>query len=259
MRIIFLTIIALVLIITNTKAQTAMQFSGPDCNNNQVNLYNDLDAGKAVVLFFYMPSCGSCPPVAKKIQTMANNVNTTYPGMVKAYAFPYQNSTTCSYSASWTSSNNLPLYAPMDSGAVHVAHYGGFGMPTVVLLGGSDHRVMFSTLSFVTSDTTIMRDSILNLLNTTNIQELPQEVNSFDVFPNPAAGQVSINVDLNTNSTMLLDIINIMGQVVATIGEEKQSGLVSKQFDTTTLPNGLYFVRLQTAGQTAVKPLQINN
>jgi hypothetical protein len=25
----------------------------------------------------------------------------------------------------------------MDSGAVHVENYGGFGMPTVVLLGGS--------------------------------------------------------------------------------------------------------------------------
>lgn len=246
---------------TMSKGQTAMQFSGVDCGGNQVNLFNDLDAGKAVVLFFYMPSCGSCPPVAKKIQTMANNINAMHPGMVKGYAFPFQNSTTCSYSSSWVSSNTLStIYAPMDSGATQVAYYGGFGMPTVVLLGGADHRVMFSTLNFVTSDTTEMRDSILNLFNsTTSIQDLPSTVNSFEVFPNPAANLVTINIDLNQSSTMLIDVIDILGHQVAIVSEEKQNGLITKQFNTSELPNGLYFVRIQTAGKMAIQSLRINH
>ena len=195
---IFLSL-ALLLIVTISKAQTtAMQFSGMDCNGNTVDLFADLDAGKAVILHFLMPNCGSCPPPAQKIQMMANHINAMYPGMVKGYAFPYQNSTTCSYAASWVSSNNLStLYAPMDSGAAHVAHYGGFGMPTVVVLGGMDHKVLFSTLSFSTSDTTLMRDEILALLSPSSIADLPGEVNAFSVYPNPAIDNVIINVALH--------------------------------------------------------------
>lgn len=253
--------IALMFVITISKAQTAMQFSGMDCNNNPVDLFADLDAGKAVILHFYMPSCGSCPPPAQKIQTMANKINAMHPGMVKGYAFPFQNSTSCTYSSSWVSSNGLStLYAPMDSGATQVAYYGGFGMPTVVLLGGTDHRVMFSTQSFSTSDTTIMRDSILNLLNvSTGIEGLTNSVSSFSIFPNPANDNVSVNLDLKETSNLLIDVTDITGKQVAIISEEKQNGIVVKQINTSVLPNGSYFVRVQVNGKTTTQKLTINH
>ncbi len=171
--------IALILTIVISKAQTVLPLNGADCNGNSHDLYTDLDAGKASVLFFFMPNCGTCPPVAKKVQTMVNNILATHPNSVTAYAMPYNNTTTCAYTSSWVSSNVLSLFMPYDSGAVQVAHYGGFGMPTVVLLGGKapNQRVMFSTLSFMTSDTTIMRDSILALLGVSNgINTLPNNV-----------------------------------------------------------------------------------
>ena len=249
-------------VITISKAQIPMQFSGVNCNGGSVNLFADLDAGKAVILHFFMPSCGSCPPPAQKIQTMANKINAMYPGMVKGYAFPFQNSTTCAYAAGWVSSNNLSaLYQPMDSGAAHVANYGGFGMPTVVLLGGSgaNRRVMFSTLSFSTSDTTAMRDSILALLSTTGINDLPSAVNAFSVYPNPASDNISIKLDLNETSNLIVDIADINGNQVAVIMNEKQSGLVTKQVNIEELPNGNYFVRLQVNGKTTTQKLTINH
>jgi len=257
----FLLSIALMFVITISKAQTAMQFSGVDCNSNPVDLFADLDAGKAVILHFYMPSCGSCPPPAQKIQAMANKINAMYPGMVKGYAFPFQNSTTCTYSSSWVSSNSLStLYAPMDSGATQVAYYGGFGMPTVVLLGGTDHRVMFSTQSFSTSDTTIMRDSILNLLNgSTGIEGLTNTVSSFSMFPNPATDNVSINLDLKETSNLLISVTDITGKQVTIISEEKQNGNVTNQFSTALLPNGNYFIRVQVNGNATTQKLTINH
>ena len=257
-----LSLIALMFVITISKAQTPMQFSGVSCNGAPVDLFADLDAGKAVILHFYMPSCGSCPPPAQKIQTMANKINAMYPGKVKGYAFPYQNSTTCTYSAGWVSSNNLgTLYQAMDSGAAHVANYGGFGMPTVVLLGGSgaNRRVMFSTLSFSTSDTTAMRDSILALLSTTGINDLPSVVNAFSVYPNPASDNISIKLDLNETSNLIVDITDLNGKQVAMIMNEKQNGLVSKQFNIDELPSGNYFVRLQVNGRTVTQKLTVNH
>ena len=237
---------------------TAMQFSGQDCDGNAVDLFADLDAGKAVILHFYMPSCGSCPPPASKIQMMANNINEMHPGMVKGYAFPFQNSTTCDYSATWVSGNNLSdLYAPMDSGAAQVSHYGGFGMPTVVLLGGSDHRVMFSSLSFSSSDTTEMRDSIMNLIEGTTGIANPGIVPAFQVFPNPADQNVSVNLNVKESSDVVIDILDVTGRQIALLMNEKQSGIVTKQFGTSSLSNGNYLIRMQLNGKASYQKLTV--
>lgn len=246
--------------ITFTKAQTAYQFAGMDCNNIPVDLFADLNAGKAVILEFYMPNCGSCPPPAQKIQAMGNKINQTYSGMVKGYAFPYQNSTTCTYSSSWVNSNNLSsFWTPMDSGAYQVAYYGGFGMPTIVLLGGQDHRVMFSTLSFSTSDTTIMRDSILALLGTTGIHDLSNELNAFEVFPNPANESVSVSIDLKNATKVLIDVIDISGKQIAIISDEELNGKITKQFDTSTLANGSYFIRININSKVNTEKLTVQH
>ena len=72
MKKLFTFSIALASFFVTTNAQTAMQISGLDCYDNSMDMFADLDAGKAVILHFYMPDCGSCPPPATKIQTMAN-------------------------------------------------------------------------------------------------------------------------------------------------------------------------------------------
>lgn len=259
MKKLFFLSIALMFVITISKAQTVMQLKGVDCNGNTHDLMADLDAGKAVLLHFFMPSCGSCPPPAQKIQKMAMNVMKKYPGSVTAYALPYNNSTTCSYASTWCSSNNLSLYMPFDSGATQVANYGGFGMPTVVLLGGKDHRVMFATQSFSTSDTTIMRDSILAILaGTTGIDDISNTVSIFTVYPNPATDAVTINLELKETSTLLIELTDITGKLVNTILNEKlNAGLVNKQINTSSLPNGNYLIKLSANGKTAIQKVSV--
>lgn len=258
--ILFTLVLALGLTVSN--AQTPMQFTGLDCDGATVDLFADLDAGKAVVLFFYMPTCGSCPPPAQKIQVMANNINANYPGKVKGYAFPYQNSTLCSYSSTWVSSNSLgSIYQPMDSGSAMVAYYGGFGMPTVVLLGGSgaNRRVMFSTLSFSSSDTTLMKDSIHSMLGTTGLLDKPETAESFSIYPNPATDLITIQLGLNEPTDLALEITDLMGKKVAFITKGRESGNVKKQFNVSGLPNGHYFVRLEINGKATTRKLTVNH
>lgn len=255
-----LFLFALMFAVATSKAQTtAMQFTGQDCNGNNVDLFADLDAGKAVVLFYYMPNCGACPPPARTIQSMTKGITAQYPGMVKGYAFPYQNVTTCAYSQSWVSSNNLStLYTPMDSGASQVSYYGGFGMPTVVLVGGADHQVLFSTLMFTPSDTTEMKAKILELLGgSAGVNDLPSNVNNFVVYPNPTLNQLSVNLDLKETSDVVLDVMDITGKQVAQWVNEKRTGTFEKQFSTESLPNGVYFIRLQVNGSVITKKINI--
>ena len=252
---------ALMFVLTISKAQTVMQISGNDCNGSSHDLFADLDAGKAVILHFFM-TCASCPPPAQKIQAMANNILANHPGKITAYALGYTNSYSCTTVANWVTSNGLSLYAPYDSGAVQVANYGGFGMPTVVLLGGAapNRRVMFSTLSFSTSDTTIMRDSILAMINSaTGMNELPNAVSSFSVYPNPASDNVAIDLELKEASHLLIDVADISGKQVAIITDEKFNGSVKKQFSTALLPSGNYLVRVTVNGKMATQKLSISH
>src|ERR1043165_2917191 len=227
-------------------AQTAMPLSGVDCNGiTYRNLYSDLDAGKAVVLIFFMPNCASCPPVAKKIQAMANNINATHSHSMAGYALPFNNSTTCATAADWVSTNNIPLFVAMDSGATQVAYYGGFGMPTVVLLGGADHRVMFVTQSFTTSDTAIMRDSILALLDGPTNLEAIAPVKSAKIFPNPATDRAEIELELLSTSNLKIEIVNSLGQIVRYVFEGRvEPGILRKAIELADISNGLYSVRV---------------
>lgn len=251
---------ALMFVIMISKAQTPMQINGLDCNSTSHDMFSELDAGKAVVVFFFMDNCSSCPPVASKIQTMVNNILVSHPNMVTGYAMPFNNSTTCTATANWVMNNNLMLYSPYDSGAVQVANYGGFGMPTVVLLGGKapNRRVMFSTLSFTTSDTTIMRDSILALFTPLGINDIPASVNSIDVFPNPSADNVNISIELIENSKVSIDVLDITGKQVANIyNNSKSTGIISKQFNTSLLSNGMYNIRFSVNGKVVNRKLNV--
>lgn len=246
---------------TISKAQlTAMDFYGMDCNGTMHNMFSELDAGKAVILHFYMPNCSSCPPPAQKIQTMANNILATHPNMITAYAFPYQNTTSCSYSSTWTSSNGLSLYSPMDSGAAQVAYYGGFGMPTVVLLGGTDHRVMFSTLSFATSDTTIMRDSILALFAPAGVSEqlLPTAIQSLTIYPNPASSESMIRLNLVEPTNLTIDVLDLTGRKMMGICREKNvQGEFKVPISTGDLSNGIYTIRITANDKSVIRKLNV--
>jgi hypothetical protein len=245
-----------------SKAQTiALDFNKADCNGISRHLFADLDSGKAVVLFYYMPSCGSCPPPAQQIQAMANHVNAAHPGTVKAYAFPYNNTTACSYSQTWVTSNSLPLYAPMDSGATAVAHYGGFGMPTAVLVGGSNHRVMFSTLSFSASDTTIMRDSILALIGvTTSVHTMPASDANIKVYPNPANDKITVSCMLNQSANVSIGVYDIKGDIVTSVnGTRHDAGAYATNISTARLANGVYTMQLVVDGAVVNKVINVSH
>ncbi len=251
--------VVFILLFRISNGQTALQFNGLDCYDNAVDLFADLDAGKAVILEFYMPDCGMCPPPAEKIQTMANNIMETYPGMVKGYAFPFQNSTTCDYSVSWVEDNDLPFFTPMDSGATAVAYYGGFGMPTVVLLGGTDHRTMFSTLSFVNSDTTEMADSILELFGAVETDIISSEpLRSFTISPNPANSEINLFVSANEPIESTIIITDITGKQVYQSKEYFIGGLNQKRIETNNLTNGFYLVHINSENINLSTQLIIN-
>lgn len=257
---ILLAIFSLILTSSLTAQTTAMNFSGVDCNGNNVDLFSDLEAGKAVVLFFYMPNCSACPPHAKKIQKMGETINATYPGMFKAYAFPYQNSTTCAYSNSWVTNNNIPLFAPMDSGAVQVAYYGGFAMPTTVLLGGLNKEILFAANANNSNnpgDTTAMKDAILTLF--AQNQLVVKEAKLFDVqtYPNPARDVLTLSFEATKEAVFTIELCTMDGKMVYS-ETNKHSGLIKKEIKLDAFEKGNYLLKVSADNQgTFTKQISI--
>lgn len=241
-------------------AQTVMQLNGQDCNGNNHDLFADLDSGKAVVLFFFMPNCPSCPPPAQKIQKMANDLMVAYPNTIRGYALPYNNTTNCAATASWVTNSNVPFYAPYDSGATMVANYGGFGMPTVVVLGGkgSNRKVLFSTKVFKDSDTAIMRDSIKSVIipkSTSSVhQMLSNQISMIqvDVYNN----QLKFECAVSTNQ-IKATILDMMGKVLVEAPIEKGDMQLMKSISIKSIPTGNYILRLEADGWNESKQFNI--
>ncbi len=241
---------------------TAMDFNRADCNGNMQHLFADLDAGNAVVLEFFMRNCASCVNAGNDIMEMEMSILNEFPGKLKAYSIGYTNSYSKTQVLDWVNTNGFTHTVPMDSGATQVAYYGGFGMPTIVILGGSDHKILGSTyVGFSTSDTTQMGIDIRTFLNTaTSIKSSISNLNSLSIFPNPAANNFNISFELKENANVKIDLYDLSGKLISNLtSEEMNIGNINKSFSTSSLQSGYYIVSLNVNGAISKQSLIVTN
>lgn len=232
-------------VISKAQPTTAMDFTMNDCNGNMHQLFTELDSGEVVILEFFM-NCSSCIVAGQAITPMYNNLAAAYPGKVHFFAFAYNNTMSCT-SASNVINNNGINAIPFDSGAAQVAYYGGFGMPTIAVIAGNQHSVLFSNVGFSIGDTTTMGTEIRNFF-LTGIGETNTTVSSMEAFPNPATENIQITYELTKNSDVTVQIVNTLGQTVRenALGEVT-TGMHTTSVSVADLEAGVYFVQLTTA------------
>jgi thiol-disulfide isomerase/thioredoxin len=247
MKNIFFTFIFLFTVVA-AKAQpaVAMDFTDDDCNGNVHNLYTTLDSGEVVILEFFM-NCGSCIVAGQTITPMFNQLAAQYPGKVNFYAFAYNNTMSCTNANNVISGNGINAI-PFDSGASQVAYYGGFGMPTIAVVAGQYHSVLFTNVGFATGDTATMAAAIHNFFATIGVDENATPVSSMTAFPSPASENVQVNFELKSGSDITLQVLNPLGQVVR---ENRMGEIPAGQQQTTVsvadLNAGVYFIRLNSS------------
>jgi hypothetical protein len=249
---------ALMFVCTISKAQTtAMDFNRKDCNGNTQHLFAQLDNNDVAVLEFFMDNCSSCIVAGNKIKPMYDALAAQHVGKMHAYSIAYNNTYSCTTVSNWVTSNGFTTI-PMDSGATQVAYYGGFGMPTVVVVAGTNHDVLFSTVGFSTSDTATMAAAIKNFFATTAIETLPQNVTSFTAFPNPTSSNLTVELSLKEAAWVSFELTNLAGQVVKNITAEKRvSGTFSQNISTEALSNGLYVLTATVNGFSTSRKVSV--
>ncbi len=240
---------------------TAMDFDILDCAaSSPHHLFEDLDAGKAVIVEFFMNACTPCVTAGGVLEEMKTTLESEFPGMIKSYAFAFNNTTPCSVVNTWISTNSFTSI-PSDSGATQVAYYGGMGMPTIVILGGgTEHLVLGAAYTgFSTSDTTIMADDIRNHFTELGFEE-EFNVSEFTVFPNPAKGNAAnISFTLSESSDVLLELFDLTGRRVSVVFNEKSiSGEIKRAIDLSGLVDGSYLLRLNVNGEMTTHKLAVS-
>ncbi|MAL17565.1 MAG: hypothetical protein CL670_14750 [Balneola sp.] len=76
-------------------------------------------------------------------------------------------------------------------------------------------------------------------------------------YPNPFNPTTTISYQLNETSLVQLEVFDTTGREVAVLvnGERKSAGSYQATFDAGNLASGVYFYRLETAGQVMTKKM----
>lgn len=243
----------------SASAQTVTDFNRVDCNGNQQHLFADLDAGNAVILEFFMLNCQPCITAGNKLEAMKSDIFAQYPGRLKSYAIGFTNAYICSDIANWVTNNQFSSI-PMDSGTTMVANYGGFGMPTVVILGGgTSHSILGSPyIGFTTSDTTTMAADMRAFLSTPLAVPTPAAFGALSLFPQPAQDRVQLSMEVTHGGALAINILDITGHLVQSIHEGiAPTGAFSQTISTAALPAGTYLLQVRQGESQSIKRLVV--
>ena len=89
--------------------------------------------------------------------------------------------------------------------------------------------------------------------------ELPQTTQLHQNYPNPFNPTTTIRFDLSKQSTVSIEVVNILGQRVATLAnrDELNAGSHVRVFDATHLNSGLYLIRMITDAESFTKKMML--
>ena len=83
---------------------------------------------------------------------------------------------------------------------------------------------------------------------------------SMDIQPNPATDKVLLSMDMIPKGTWVLDILDMNGKIVKTVGSfsQEDNSRFSRYFDVSEIPGGMYTVRLSQDDVIYMTKLVVN-
>ncbi|MCX6256863.1 MAG: T9SS type A sorting domain-containing protein [Bacteroidia bacterium] len=240
---------------------TATNFTCNDCAGVSHDLFSVLDSGKVIVLIWVMP-CSSCVPATKTSYNVVNSYQTTYPGKVYFYLADDLANTSCTSLDSWANSIAVPqsAYSTSFSDAhINYSDYGTPGMPKIVALAGTDHRIIYNSNNTVNA--TILQDSINSFLQSpSGIFRPNNDPATINIMPNPANETTGISFYLSSSSVVKMEIFNSAGKLIENIKTaELPGGNNNLKINTSNYNTGLYFVRLTDGDRTRTVQFNITH
>ena len=249
--------IVLILACANTIlgfAQSATDFTVNDCDGNSYNLFNDLDAGKIVVITWTMP-CGSCIGGSLTAYNISQSYESTHPGKVKMLLVDDFGNTPCAAIKSWGLSNGMTRAINFSDPAIRMNDYGIAGMPKTVAIA-PDHSVIFNQNNGVNADN--LKAAIDAALTTTSVTKLNPTISNATIFPNPAGNDITVQLQMVKGSTVEIDLFDLEGKLIQeTFNGYCPAGQNLIPLAFPKMNNGLYQIRISTEDDFITRQLLI--
>jgi hypothetical protein len=183
---------------------TATNFIANDCNGQPHNLFTQLDSGKVAVLIWVMP-CVSCVGPAKNAYSVVQSFAATHPGKVVYYMMDDYADTDCGDLNTWAAANSVTPTATFSDASISMSAYGTAGMPKVVVAGGPGHTVFFNKNNNLAGNSTEIQAAINTAFSAiASASTVAPGVQAASVYPNPAAGNVTVNYEIITETDITL-------------------------------------------------------
>lgn len=80
-----------------------------------------------------------------------------------------------------------------------------------------------------------------------------------NVYPNPANEQLMVSLNLKESSTVNVEVLNTLGQVVYTSNEGQLSGSKNLRINTSEMPAGVYFARVAVGQSTQTTKFTVSH
>lgn len=233
MKKVFFTI-ATICSLSVAQAQTAPDFTAPDCSSSSHTLYTELNAGKTVVITWVMP-CGSCVNGGKAAQNAVASFNTSNPGKVVYWMIDDLGDTPCPSLSSWASTNGItaPTLFGNAGNAADENDFGGTGMPHVVVIA-PNKTILFNKKNGAANDETGIKAAISQSI-ALNVAEI--DAREISIAPNPASNEVKVSY---TKAISTIKVVTAMGQTVAEYNYASRT--LNPSINISALATGIYKV-----------------
>ncbi len=224
----------------------ATDFAQYDCDGQYHSLFEELDSGKIVVMEFVM-DCQLCVDAGVALEALFTEFHQQYPGILRVYQFAYSPLLDCIDMKMFRDTNSFQSEV-FEENSHLMAHYGGFGMPTIGVAAGSNHQDIYSSVGFIASDTAQLGTVLRNYMTTISVNELNPD--KF-ISANYNSTLQELNVISNSNNETVLELFNSAGSKVMTttmkniLGEETSISL-------NNFSPGLYFAHFNSSKRTSI-------
>lgn len=172
--------------------------------------------------------------------TSTSSITLVTPTLFSA-SFVNTNPTSCSAKdgsvATTATGGTLPDAYAWSTGAT-TANLTKAAAGTYTLTVSDAHGCTFTKTTTLTCSTGIVENS---------------DVKDLQVFPNPANSELNMELVGKTSSRISVKISNLLGEMVLSTNDAANSAVYKHQFDIAALPNGIYFLAVETDNKKMVR------
>jgi hypothetical protein len=139
-------------------------------------------------------------------------------------------------------------------------YYGGTLVKEYVIAGSIDSIDFYATtIDDATTDAPSLAYYDDFLIAETTLSTVNDELftGAFKVYPNPTTGITNLKLEMDNASDVNVAVFNILGKLLQSFNYTNVTNR-THSIDLSNQPNGIYFVRLTTNGQTETKKVIVN-